>query len=162
MFEGGEFYVFVDMKIVIVVQLFECDDLIIYLGFRNLVMLVFDVFVELKVDIFVVYLYNIVLDNICWVFLVEWICCNVLDVKLVVWCNEDIFLIWVQFICLLGGVDVNMCIVGGYDLFVLIMIWDGMFCMLIYLKLNLLKLDVQKCKIMVIFLECYVVEEEFI
>ncbi len=162
MFEGGEFYALADAKIATAAQLFERDDLTIYLGLRNPATLVPNAFAESKADTLAAYLHNIALDNIRWAPLVERIRRNAPNARLVVWCNEDTPLIWAQLIRSLGGVDANTRIAGGYDLLASIMTRDGMSRMSTYLKSNPPKSDVQKRKIMATFLERFVVEEEFI
>lgn len=161
-FEGGDFYALADAKIATVAQLFERDDLTLYLGLRNPATLVPTAFAEAKSESLASYLHNISLDAIRWAPLIERIRRNAPKANLVVWCNEDTPLIWADLIRALGGVDANTRIAGGYDLMALIMNRDGMSRMSTYLKSNPPKSEVQKRKIMATFLDRYGIEEEVV
>ncbi|WP_417678882.1 hypothetical protein [Pseudodonghicola sp.] len=84
------------------------------------------------------------------------------DVKLTVWCNEDLPLIWGELVRTLAGLDMDAKIAGNFDMLSEIMDREGMQRFRAYLHQNPdLTID-QRRRVIMAFLDKYAMDEELV
>lgn len=84
------------------------------------------------------------------------------EVKLTVWCNEDLPLIWSELVRIMAGLDMEAKIAGNFDMLAEIMDKEGMQRFRAYLHQNPdLSVD-QRRRVIMAFLDKYAMDEELV
>ena len=84
------------------------------------------------------------------------------EVKITVWCNEDLPLIWGEVVRRLAGLPLDERIAGGFDLLSEIMNKEGMQRFRAYLHQNPTLTEDQRRRVITAFLDKYAIEEEIL
>lgn len=84
------------------------------------------------------------------------------SVKITVWCNEDLPLIWGEVVRRLAGLPLDERIAGGFDLLSEIMSKEGMQRFRVYLHQNPEMTEVQRRRVIMAFLDKYAIEDEIV
>ena len=82
------------------------------------------------------------------------------DVPITIWCNEDTLLIWAHIIRQMAGLPDDQKIIGGFDLLSSIMSTEGMKRFRAYLKDHPIMTEHQKRRAIATFLDKYALEGE--
>tara|TARA_R110002049_G_scaffold95877_7_gene235303 strand:- start:2986 stop:3861 length:876 start_codon:yes stop_codon:yes gene_type:complete len=159
-FDRGIFYEQAEAKLSALHQLFEQDDIEIFLALRNPATFLPVVFAESKAETPEAYFNGLHPTQVRWSDLVRRIQHMFPQTKLTVWCNEDTPLIWAEILRAISGVEQDQKITGGFDLLASIMSDEGMNRFLNYLRSHPPKSEAQKRRIIVAFLDKYAVEEK--
>lgn len=83
-------------------------------------------------------------------------------VKITVWCNEDLPLIWGELVRRLAGLELDEKIAGGFDLLSEIMSKEGMQRFRVYLHQNPELTEAQRRRVIIAFLDKYALEDEIV
>ncbi|TDK41207.1 hypothetical protein [Antarcticimicrobium luteum] len=83
-------------------------------------------------------------------------------IKITVWCNEDLPLIWGEVVRRLAGLPMDEKIAGGFDLLSEIMSKEGMQRFRVYLHQNPELTEAQRRRVMIAFLDKYAIEDEIV
>lgn len=84
------------------------------------------------------------------------------EVKITVWCNEDLPLIWGEVVRRLAGLPMDEKIAGGFDLLTEIMSKEGMQRFRAYLHQNPVLTEDQRRRVITAFLDKYAIDEEIV
>ena len=84
------------------------------------------------------------------------------EVKITVWCNEDLPLIWGEVVRRLAGLPLDERIAGGFDLLSEIMSKEGMQRFRAYLHQNPALTEDQRRRVISAFLDKYAIEDEIV
>ncbi|MDX2485026.1 MAG: hypothetical protein QNK42_15335 [Pseudodonghicola sp.] len=84
------------------------------------------------------------------------------NVKITVWCNEDLPLIWGEVVRRLAGIALDEKIAGGFDLLSDIMNTEGMQRFRVYLHQNPVMTEGQRRRVIAAFLDKYAIEDEVV
>lgn len=84
------------------------------------------------------------------------------SVKITVWCNEDLPLIWGEVVRRLAGLPLDEKIAGGFDLISEIMSKEGMQRFRVYLHQNPDMTEAQRRRVITAFLDKYALEDEIV
>ncbi len=100
--------------------------------------------------------------SLLWSDLFQRIRAAVPDVKITVWCNEDLPLIWGEVVRRLAGLGLEERIAGGFDLLTEIMNKEGMQRFRVYLHQNPAMTEGQRRRVIGAFLDKYAIEDEIV
>ncbi|MGB3244912.1 MAG: hypothetical protein WBB25_10265 [Sulfitobacter sp.] len=82
------------------------------------------------------------------------------EIPITLWCNEDMPLIWSQVIREIAGLELDSKIAGGFDLLTTIMSKEGMQRFRAYLASHSEMSEMQKRRVIAAFLDKFAIEEE--
>lgn len=159
-FDSGNFFELIEMKITRLRKLFPGDEIELHLALRDPATFVPAVFQKVKGATLAEFLNGMNPHDILWSDVVRRIQAVAPEMQLTVWCNEDTPLIWAQLIREISGVDPLTKITGGFDLLSAIMSADGMKRFVSYIKTHPPQTEVQKRRIIAAFLDKYALEDE--
>jgi hypothetical protein len=120
-FDEGIFYQQAEAKLAALHQLFPEDEIEIFLALRNPATFLPVAFAQSKAATPGAYLKGLHPMQIRWSDLVRCIQGQFPMTKLIVWCNEDIPLIWDDILRSITGIEADQKITGGFDLLASIM-----------------------------------------
>ena len=156
-FQQGMFYPAAPVRMMRMAQVFEGDDVEIFMGIRNPASLL-------------PILYN-KSDNqdaaafwggrdVVWSETIGLLREAVPNAPITVWCNEDSPMIWAHIIRQMAGLPDDQKIIGGFDLLSSIMSTEGMKRFRAYLKDHPVMTEHQKRRAIAAFLDKYAIEDE--
>ncbi len=125
-FDHGLLYSQVDTKTRGLSQLFEGDEITLYLAIRNPATFLQEAFERSSTETIAEYLGIMHPLEIKWSDMVRRLKAAVPDITLTIWCHEDSPLLWEQLIREISGVDPHTSIAGGLDMLSSIISRDGM------------------------------------
>jgi hypothetical protein len=161
---GGQFYDKGHERVQLLSELFEGDDIEVFLGICNPATYLPAQFRRTKFEDFADMTFGADPRDLRWSDLIYRIRENNPNVSLTVWCNEDTPLIWGQVIRELAGINPNEKIKGGFDLISEIMTSEGMKRFRAYLADNVDLSEMQKRRVISAFLDKFgrddMIEEE--
>jgi len=157
--QEGMLYPAAPIRMMRMAQIFEQDDLEIFMGIRNPAG--FLPLLHSKADKPEPEAFWGGRDprEVAWSHTLDLLRQAVPDVPITVWCNEDTPLIWAHIIRQMAGLEDNQKIIGGFDLLSSIMNPEGMKRFRAYLKDHPVMTEHQKRRAIAAFLDKYAVEE---
>ncbi|MDG1861936.1 MAG: hypothetical protein P8J02_01750 [Yoonia sp.] len=159
-FDGGIFYEQAESKIFALHQIFDEDEIELFIALRNPATFLPAAYAESKSGTPDAYLKGVHPTQIRWSDLIRRIQHRFPRTKLTVWCNEDTPLIWAEVLRAIAGIEKDQRITGGFDLLTSIMSAEGMTRFLNYLRAHPPKTEMQKQRIIAAFLDKYAVEDK--
>ncbi|QEW19996.1 hypothetical protein LA6_002188 [Marinibacterium anthonyi] len=143
-------------------QLFPDDDIEIFMAMRNPATLLPAIYKESPRDELDDFLEGIDPRDILWSYSLT--AMRVLNpaIPITVWCNEDTPLIWGQIIRAMAGLKPGTKITGSFDLLGAIISTEGMKRFRTYLRDHPDMNEVQRQRVMAIFMEKYAIEDELV
>nr|WP_271514867.1 hypothetical protein [Flavimaricola sp.] len=163
-FEGGQFYGLLEMKIRALTLLFPNDDIELFLALRNPATFIPAVFEQARTKNFGAFMDGVDPTSLRWSEVVSRIRAIAPTAKLTVWCNEDTPLIWSDVLKQMIGDAAPERPIGEFDLLATIMSPEGMSRFQAYLATRPPKTNLQMRRVIAAFLDKYAlpdaVEEE--
>jgi hypothetical protein len=158
--QQGMFYPSAPVRMMRMAQIFEQDEIEIFMGIRNPATLL--PILHSKADI------KDPADfwgggdprDVVWSDTLDLLRQAVPNVPITVWCNEDTPLIWAHIIRQMAGLPDDRKIIGGFDLLSSIMSTEGMKRFRSYLKDHPVMTEHQKRRAIAAFLDKYALDEE--
>ncbi|MBE1283121.1 MAG: hypothetical protein GJ676_07400 [Rhodobacteraceae bacterium] len=141
-------------------QLFQHDQLEIFMAIRNPAILLPSVLGKAPEKVIAAALNTTDLMQLRWADMIEDIRMSAPNVPVTVWCYEDAPLIWAQIIREMAGLDHGEKITGGFDLLSTIMTREGMKRFRAYLHEHKSLSEVQKRRVIAAFLDKFAIEDE--
>lgn len=162
--QQGMFYPAAPVRMMRIAQIFERDDVEIYMGIRNPAALLPILYSKSDSANPVVFWGGRDPRDVVWSDMLDLLRQAVPNVPITVWCNEDTPLIWAHIIRQMAGLPDDQKIIGGFDLLSSIMSTEGMKRFRAYLKDHPVMTEHQKRRAIAAFLDKYAlvgeVEEE--
>ncbi len=158
--EQGIFYPAAPVRMMRMAQIFEQDEVEIFMAIRNpatLLPILFSKADKQDDDAFWGGRYP---SDIRWSETIGLLRDAVPDVPITVWCNEDAPVIWAHIIRQMAGLPDDQKIIGGFDLLSSIMSAEGMKRFRAYLKDHPVMTEHQKRRAIAAFLDKYALEGE--
>ena len=159
-FEAGEFYGLVTMKLRALTQLFPNDDIELCLALRNPATFVPAAFETVKNRSFQGFMNGISPHTIRWSELITRIQAIAPRAKLTVWCNEDTPLIWGEILRRMTAAPDGAKLTGEFDVLSTIMSGEGMARFASYLNAHPPQDEGQLRRVISAFLDKYAIESE--
>lgn len=159
-FEAGEFYGLLTMKMRALTQLFPQDDLEIHLALRNPATFVPTLWGQVKNRTFAAFLGGTDPRSLRWSDVIRRIQLAAPNAKLTVWCNEDTPMLWGDILRDMMGLSETDPVEGEYDLLATIMSADGLARFESYLSSHPPQTSLQKRRVIAAFLDKYALAEE--
>lgn len=156
---GGMFYNVGHERIQYLSQLFDGDDIEIFLAICNPATFLPALFSKSKFDVFTDMTFGSDPRDLRWSELIYRIREANPNVGLTVWCNEDTPLIWAQIIREMAAINPNEKIKGGFDLIAEIMTKEGMQRFRAYLAKHPEMTEIQKRRVISAFLDKFARED---
>ncbi|MCM2560916.1 hypothetical protein M8756_02370 [Lutimaribacter sp. EGI FJ00015] len=156
----GVFYPRAEVKMAQVTEIFERDQVELFLAIRNPATFLPAVFSQAPDESMDEFLAGADPQDLRWSELVARIRDHVPGIAITVWCNEDTPLIWAQLIREMAGLEHNEKIVGGFDLLSEIMSKTGMKRFRAYLKEHPNMNEIQKRRVIAAFLDKFAIDDE--
>ncbi|MEP1767722.1 MAG: hypothetical protein ABJJ53_13915 [Sulfitobacter sp.] len=157
--QQGMFYPAAPVRMMRMAQIFEQDDVEIFLGIRNpaaFLPLLFSKADNQDPDAF---WGGRDPRDVLWSETLDLLRQSVPNVPITLWCNEDTPLIWAHIIRQMAGLEDDQKIIGGFDLLSSIMNPEGMKRFRAYLKDHPVMTEHQKRRAIAAFLDKYAVED---
>jgi len=159
-FEAGEFYGLVTMKMRALTQLFPDDQIELALALRNPATFIPAAFETVKNRSFAGFMNGVDPHTVRWSELITRIRAAAPAAKLTVWCNEDTPLIWGEVLRRLINLPEGAKLSGEFDVLTTIMSTEGMARFASYLNSHPPKDDMQLRRVISAFLDKYAIESE--
>lgn len=156
---GGQFYDRGHERVSYLSQLFEGDEIDLFMGICNPATFLPAQFARTKFEDFADMTFGADPRDLRWSDLVYRIRESNPNVNLTVWCNEDTPLIWAQIIREMAGLNPTQKIKGGFDLISEIMSAEGMKRFRAYLADHPTMNEMQKRRVISAFLDKFAREE---
>ncbi|WP_373051113.1 hypothetical protein [Thalassovita aquimarina] len=156
----GVFYPGAEDKLARFCELFEGDEVELFLAIRDPASFLPAVFAQSPDTEFLDFMNGADPRDLRWSELIQRLRARVPSVRFTIWCNEDTPLIWAQLIREIAGLEHNTKIIGGFDLLSEIMSKEGMKRFRAYLKEHPDMNEIQKRRVIAAFLNKFVIEDE--
>ncbi len=156
---SGAFYDKAQERVRFLSELFEGDEIEIFMSICNPATFLPALFAKTKYEDFAEMSFGADPRDLLWSDLVYRIRQNNPNVGLTVWCNEDTPLIWAQIIRELAGLNPNEKIKGGFDLIAEIMTKEGIQRFRAYLARHSTMSEIQKRRVISAFLDKFARED---
>lgn len=140
-------------------QVFEGDEVELFLGLRDPATFIPAAFAAARIDDYDLFMRGAHPLELSWAELIGRIKATLPQLSVTVWCNEDTPLIWGQVIREIGGLQPTQKISGAFDLLAEIMEPEGMKRFRAYLGEHPMT-EMQRRRVMVAFLDKYAIDEE--
>lgn len=158
--QEGMLYPSAPVRMMRMAQIFEHDDVEIFIGIRNPATLLPILFDKAEDPDPVAFWGGRDPRDILWSDTIGLLREAVPNVPITVWCNEDTPLIWAHIIRQMAGLPDDQKIIGGFDLLSSIMSTEGMKRFRAYLKDHPIMTEHQKRRAIAAFLDKYALEGE--
>ncbi len=158
--QRGVIYPDAPERMIHMAHLFPDDEIEIYLAIRNpagLVPILFDVAVKKQADKFWGQRQP---QDLRWSETIANIRAAAPEIRINLWCNEDLPLLWSQIIRNIAGLEPEEKIAGGFDLLSSIMSKEGMQRFRAYLDSHAAMSEIQKRRVIAVFLDKFALEDE--
>ncbi|SMY09582.1 hypothetical protein [Flavimaricola marinus] len=159
-FEAGEFYGLLTMKMRALTQLFPEDDLDIHFAVRNPATFVPTLWSQVKNRPFNAFMGGVDPRTLRWSEVIRRIRLAAPTAKLTVWCNEDTPMLWGDILRGMIGLEENVPVAGENDLLATIMSADGLARYESYLASHPPQTSLQKRRVIAAFLDKYALPDE--
>ena len=159
-FEGGQFYGLLEMKIRALTLLFPKDDIELFLALRNPATFIPAVFEQARTKNFGAFMDGVDPTSLRWSQVITRIRAITPTAKVTVWCNEDTPLIWGDILKQMIGDAAPVRPIGEFDLLATIMSPEGMSRFQAYLATRPPKTDLQMRRVIAAFLDKYALHDE--
>ena len=159
-FEAGEFYGLLTMKLRALQQLFPGDTLELHIATRNPATFVPALWEQVRNQSFQAFMGGIDVRTLRWSQVIQRIRVIAPAAKLTVWANEDTPLIWGDVMRRVIGVDDSVPLAGEHDLLAAIMSPEGLTRFENYLATHPPQTPLQKRRVIAAFLDKYALPEE--
>ncbi|UWR24994.1 hypothetical protein K3757_10915 [Sulfitobacter sp. S223] len=159
-FQQGMFYPAAPVRMMRMTEIFEGDDVEIFMGIRNpatLLPILYNKSENQDADAF---WGGRDPHEVVWSETIGLLREAVPNVPITVWCNEDSPMIWAHIIRQMAGLPDDQKIIGGFDLLSSIMSTEGMKRFRAYLKDHPIMTEHQKRRAIAAFLDKYAIEDE--
>ena len=159
-FQQGMFYPAAPVRMMRMTEIFEGDDVEIFMGIRNpatLLPILYNKSENQDADAF---WGGRDPHEVVWSETIGLLREAVPNVPITVWCNEDSPMIWAHIIRQMAGLPDDQKIIGGFDLLGSIMSTEGMKRFRAYLKDHPIMTEHQKRRAIAAFLDKYAIEDE--
>jgi len=158
--QGGMFYPAAPVRMMRMAQIFEGDDVEIFMGIRNPATLLPILYNKSDNQDPVAFWGGRDPRDLVWSETIGLLRDAVPDVPITVWCNEDTPQMWAHIIRQMAGLSDDQKIIGGFDLLSSIMSAEGMTRFRAYLKDHPVMTEHQKRRAIAAFLDKYALEGE--
>ena len=158
--DHGQFYPEAADRVSKMRELFEEDQVELYMGIRDPGSFLPAVLQKATAQRIEETLGAIDPRSLLWSDLFQRIRDAVPEVKITVWCNEDLPLLWGEVVRRLAGLPLDEKIAGGFDLLSEIMNKEGMHRFRVYLHQNPAMTEAQRRRVIGAFLDKYGIEDE--
>ncbi len=158
-FGGGALYRKAEGRLRSLCQLFEGDEIELFLGLRDPASFLPAVFASTPLTGFGEFMNGLDPTAVRWSDLIGRVREAVPQVKITLWCNEDTPLIWGGVLRALAGLPEDIKIVGAFDMLSEVMEPEGMRRFRAYLGEHPTLNEAQKRRVMVAFLGKYAMDE---
>lgn len=155
----GVFYPRAELKLAQLSQIFDGDEVELFLAIRNPASFLPAVHANSPEMSFDDFMAGADPRSLHWSELVRRIRDHVPGLQITVWCNEDTPLIWAQIIRDMAALEHNQKITGGFDLLSEIMTPAGMKRFRAYLKAYPNMNEIQKRRVIAAFLDKFAIED---
>ena len=159
-FQQGMLYPAAPVRMMRMAQIFEGDDVEIFLGIRNPATLLPILYNKSDAKDADAFWGGRDPRDVAWSETINLIREAVPNVPITVWCNEDTPLLWAHIIRQMAGLEDAEKIIGGFDLLSSIMSAEGMKRFRSYLKDHPVMTEHQKRRAIAAFLDKYAMEAE--
>ncbi len=133
-FEGGQFYPMIGLKMRALAALFPGDEIEVHMGMRNPATFIPAVWHLSRGKSFEAFMAGLDPAQVRWSDMVARMRAAVPDIGITLWCNEDTPLVWDELLHRLAGVPEDLALEGAHDLLATIMAPEGMARYLGYLR----------------------------
>ncbi|KEJ90155.1 hypothetical protein [Sulfitobacter donghicola] len=158
--QEGMFYPAAPVRMMRMAQIFDQDDVEIFLGIRNPATLLPILYSKAEASNPADFWGSRDPRDILWSDTLDLLRQSVPDVPITVWCNEDTPLIWAHIIRQMAGLPDDQKIIGGFDLLSSIMSSEGMKRFRAYLKDHPVMTEHQKRRAIAAFLDKYALDDQ--
>lgn len=158
--QGGMMYPAAPVRMMRMAQIFEQDEVEIFMGIRNPASLLPILYSKAENPDPAAFWGGRDPRDILWSETVGLLREAVPDVPITLWCNEDTPLIWAHIIRQMAGLPDDQKIIGGFDLLSSIMSTEGMKRFRAYLKDHPVMTEHQKRRAIAAFLDKYALDGE--
>ena len=159
-FEAGEFYGLLTMKVRALQQLFPDDTVELHLATRNPATFVPALWEQVRNRTFQAFMGGVDVRRLRWSEVVHRLRAIAPGARLTVWCNEDTPLIWGDVLRRVIGVEDGVALEGEHDLLATIMTPEGLKRFESYLETHPPQTALQKRRVIAAFLDKYARPEE--
>ena len=156
---NGMLYHHAPLRMAQLEQVFEDDPLELFLAVRDPASFLPAVYAALPTDQAAAFMSDADPREIRWSETIYEIREAAPEVKITLWCFEDLPLIWAEVVRAICGLEPNRKIVGGFDLLGQIMSAEGMQRFRTYLKEHPTMSELQKRRVIEAFLERFAVDD---
>lgn len=158
--QQGMFYPAAPVRMMRMAQIFEQDDVEIFMGIRNPATLLPILHSKSETPDPAAFWGGRDPRDVLWSETIGLLRKAVPDVPITIWCNEDTPLIWAHIIRQMAGLPDDQKIIGGFDLLSSIMSTEGMKRFRAYLKDHPIMTEHQKRRAIAAFLDKYALDGE--
>lgn len=159
LFGGGLIYRKAEMRMRMLCDLFQGDQIEMFMGLRNPATFLPAVYAQTPHDDFATFMNGVDPAHVLWSDLLRRLRAEVPEVPITVWCNEDTPLIWGEILREMAGIELTRKIIGAFDVFSDIITQEGMKRFRAFLKENPNVNEIQKRRVMTAFLGKYAIED---
>jgi len=159
-FQQGMFYPAAPVRMMRMTEIFEGDDVEIFMGIRNPATLLPILYNKSENQDSDAFWGGRDPHEVVWSETIGLLREAVPNVPITVWCNEDSPMIWAHIIRQMAGLPDDQKIIGGFDLLSSIMSTEGMKRFRAYLKDHPIMTEHQKRRAIAAFLDKYAIEDE--
>jgi len=159
-FQQGMFYPAAPVRMMRMAQVFEGDDVEIFMGIRNPASLLPILYNKSDNQDAAAFWGGRDPRDVVWSETIGLLREAVPNAPITVWCNEDSPMIWAHIIRQMAGLPDDQKIIGGFDLLSSIMSTEGMKRFRAYLKDHPVMTEHQKRRAIAAFLDKYAIEDE--
>lgn len=157
--QDGLIYPKAPTRMVQMTEIFQQDQIELFMGLRNPATFLPEVFRHSPKDGLADFMGGVDPRELRWSDTLLRIRDAAPKVSITVWCNEDAPLIWPEILRELGGMDHGAHVEGAYDLLGEIMVEDGLVRFLAYLEEHPTMTDIQMRRVMMAFLDKFAIDE---
>ncbi|MEQ6204334.1 hypothetical protein ABMC88_14935 [Sulfitobacter sp. HNIBRBA2951] len=158
-FQQGIFYPAAPVRMMRMAQVFEQDEVEIFIGLRNPATLLPILYAKSDAKDAAAFWGGRDPRDVLWSDTINLLREAVPDVPITIWCNEDTPLIWAHIIRQMAGLEDSDKIIGGFDLLSSIMSAEGMKRFRAYLRDHPVMTEHQKRRAIAAFLDKYAVDD---
>lgn len=158
--EQGMFYPAAPVRMMRMAQIFERDEVEIFMGIRNPATLLPILYSKSGCKDPATFWGGRDPRDVVWSDTIDLLRQAVPNIPITIWCNEDTPLIWAHIIRQMAGMADDQKIIGGFDLLSSIMSTEGMKRFRAYLKDHPVMTEHQKRRAIAAFLDKYALEDE--
>ena len=156
---GGRLYRKAETRLATICDLFDGDDVELFMGLRNPATFLPAVYGSTPHEDFSSFLNGVDPLHLRWSDLLTRLRNEVPTVPITVWCNEDTPIVWGEILREMAGIEMTRKITGAFDVFADIISPEGMTRFRAFLKEHPNINEMQKRRVMTAFLDKYALEE---